>query len=153
MAITLTSTAFSEGARIPTHHAGDGDNLSPALAWSGSPDAAVSYTLIMEDPDAPSGSFIHWVLFNIPGDVCALPEGIPVRDEVPGVGRQGMNDARTNGYYGPCPPPGKPHRYIFRLSALSRMLDIPPGCSADQLRRSMLDCMLDSGALMGTYHR
>jgi Raf kinase inhibitor-like YbhB/YbcL family protein len=153
MSIALTSSAFSEGTAIPKRHAGDGENLSPNLSWP-KPDAAVkSYALIVDDPDAPAGSFIHWVLFNIPSDRNQLPEGIAVKAEIPGLGRHGVNDARTNGYYGPCPPPGKPHRYFFKIFALDRMLELPAGCTADQLQQEMQSGLLDSGTLMGTYHR
>jgi Raf kinase inhibitor-like YbhB/YbcL family protein len=153
MAITLTSSAFSEGTRIPKRHAGDGDNRSPGLSWAGAPEAAKSFALIMDDPDAPAGTFIHWVLFNVPPDSAGLPEGVPVKAEVHGIGRQGMNDARTNGYYGPCPPPGKPHRYTLKFFALDKLLDLNPGSAADQLRHAMQDCTLDTGSLTGSYHR
>jgi Raf kinase inhibitor-like YbhB/YbcL family protein len=153
MSIPLTSSAFSDGAVIPKRHAGDGENLSPDLSWPKSAMAVQSYAVIMEDPDAPSGTFIHWVLFNIPKDAVRLPEGVVVKSDVPGVGRQGINDGRTNGYYGPCPPPGKPHRYYFHIHALDRMLDLPAGCTAAQLRQAMQSHLLDKGSLMGTYHR
>jgi Raf kinase inhibitor-like YbhB/YbcL family protein len=153
MAIPLTSSSFSEGQIIPKRHAGDGGNLSPELSWPGSAMAVKSYALIMEDPDAPSGTFIHWVIFNIPPQAGRLPEGVAVKDEVPGIGRQGVNGARMNGYYGPCPPPGKPHRYFFKIFALDKILDLPAGCTADRLQGEMQSHMLDSGSLMGTYHR
>jgi Raf kinase inhibitor-like YbhB/YbcL family protein len=153
MPITLTSPSFSAGAKIPKKHAGDGDNLSPELAWSKSRMAVESYAVIMEDPDAPSGTFIHWVIFNIPAEASRLPEGVPVKAGIPGIGRQGVNDARTNGYYGPCPPPGKPHRYFFKIFALDKVLDLRSGCTASQLQFAMQSHLLDSGELMGSYHR
>jgi Raf kinase inhibitor-like YbhB/YbcL family protein len=109
--------------------------------------------VIVEDPDAPSGTFIHWVLFNIPSDQNQLPEGIAVKPDVPGIGRQSLNDAQTHGYYGPCPPPGKPHRYFFKIFAIDRILDLPGDCTAAQLQQAMQSHLLDSGSLMGTYHR
>jgi len=153
MSIRLASSAFPEGAVIPKRHAGDGKNLSPALSWQKSVMAVLSYAILMEDPDAPSGTFTHWILFNIPPQADHLPEGVPVHPDVPGIGRQGSNDTRTNGYYGPCPPPGKPHRYFFKIFALDAMLDLPSGCSAAQLRQAMQSHLLETGSLMGTYHR
>jgi Raf kinase inhibitor-like YbhB/YbcL family protein len=153
MSIPLTSPAFSEGTVIPKRHAGDGGNLSPSLSWPKSSMAVKSYAVIMEDPDAPSGTFIHWVLFNIPPGMNQLPEGVPVKPEVTGVGTQGINDARTNGYYGPCPPPGKPHRYFFKVFALDKPMDLPSGCTSAELQQAMQSHLLDSGSLMGTYHR
>ncbi len=153
MAISFSSSAFSDGAAIPRRHACNGENLSPALAWQKSVMAVKSYALIAEDPDAPSGTFVHWVLFNIPPERDQLPEAITAKPDVPGIGRQGVNDAQTHGYYGPCPPPGKPHRYYFKIYALDRMLDLPESCNATQLRQVMQSHLLDSGSLMGTYHR
>jgi Raf kinase inhibitor-like YbhB/YbcL family protein len=153
MTITLTSPSFGEGAKIPKKHAGDGDNLSPELAWTKSRMAVQSYAIIMEDPDAPSGTFIHWVLYNIPPERNGLPEGVPVKPGIPGIGRHGINDAQTTGYYGPCPPPGKPHRYFFKLFALDRVLELPSNCTAALLQLTMQTHLLDTGSLMGTYHR
>jgi Raf kinase inhibitor-like YbhB/YbcL family protein len=153
MTLSLSSPAFSEGSAIPKRHSGDGENLSPGLSWTESAADVQSYAVIVEDPDAPSGTFIHWVLFNIPPDRNDLPEGVAVKAEVPGVSRQGINDARISGYYGPCPPPGKPHRYFFILFALDRTLNLPAGCTAAALRQAMQNHVLDSGSLMGTYHR
>jgi len=153
MAIALTSSAFSEGAAIPRRHACNGENLSPALSWQKSAMAVKSYALIVEDPDAPSGTFVHWVLFNIPPDLTQLPEGVVAKPDVPGIGRQGINDTQTHGYYGPCPPPGKPHRYFFKIFAIDRILDLPGDCTALQLRQAIQSHLSDSGSLMGTYHR
>jgi Raf kinase inhibitor-like YbhB/YbcL family protein len=153
MAIALISSAFSEGTAIPSRHACNGENLSPTLSWPKSVMAVKSYALIVEDPDAPSGTFVHWILFNIPADRNQLPEGIAVKPEIPGIGRQGINDAQTHGYYGPCPPPGKPHRYFYKIFALDRILDLPADSTATQLRAAMQSHLLDSGSLMGTYHR
>jgi hypothetical protein len=153
MTITLTSPSFSEGAKIPRMHAGDGENLSPELVWTKSRMAVRSYAIIMEDPDAPSGTFIHWVLYNIPSERNGLPQGVPVKPGVPGIGRHGLNDVQTAGYYGPCPPPGKPHRYIFKIFALDRVLDLPSTCTAALLQQAMQSHLLDTGSLTGTYHR
>src|SRR5438093_9758562 len=121
MTFTLTSPSFAEGEAIPVKHTCDGENKAPALRWEGAP-AAKSFVLIVDDPDAPGGTFTHWVLFDIPGAQRELPEG-PAG--VPGVG--GANDFGKNGYGGPCPPRGAPHRYYFTLSALDvPMLNLPP---------------------------
>jgi Raf kinase inhibitor-like YbhB/YbcL family protein len=153
MAITLISSAFSEGTAIPRRHACNGDNLSPALSWKKTFMAVKSYALIVEDPDAPSGTFVHWVLFNIPPDRDHLPEGIAVAPDVAGIGRQGLNEAQTQGYYGPCPPPGRSHRYFFNIFAIDMILELPADCGAAQLRQVMQSHLLDSGTLMGTYQR
>jgi hypothetical protein len=153
LSITLTSPAFTEGSAIPKRHAGEGDNLSPALRWSGFPAATKSFVLLVEDPDAPSGTFIHWVLVNIPCEVLELTEGLPEKSALPGLGQQGKNDARQTGYFGPYPPPGKPHRYYFKIFALDRELDLPAGCTALQVQNAMRDHILDTGFLMGTYQR
>lgn len=153
MSIAITSTAFVEGAAIPKRHGGDGENLSPALAWNGFPAATKSFLLRVEDPDAPSGTFTHWILFNIPPGLTQLAEGLPASPALPGIGQQGTNDADEIGYFGPCPPPGKPHRYFFRIFALDRMLELPPACRSSQVQKAMNDHVLDSGALMGTYRR
>ena len=153
MSIPLTSPAFSEGGPIPKRHSGEGENLSPALSWSTSAPSVRSYVLFVEDPDAPSGTFIHWVLFNIPAGVRQLTEGLPEKAEIADLGKQGVNDTRETGYFGPCPPPGKPHRYYFKIFALDRMLDLPSGSSHAQVNRAMQGHILDSGSLMGTYRR
>jgi len=153
MSILLTSPSFSEGGAIPKRHSGEGDNLSPSLSWSGLPPSTKSIVLLVEDPDAPSGTFVHWILFNIPSGVNRLPEGLPETPDLPGIGRQGENDARTTGYFGPYPPPGKPHRYFFKIFVLDRMLELPAGCTSPQLQKAMRECVLDTGSLMGTYRR
>jgi Raf kinase inhibitor-like YbhB/YbcL family protein len=153
LSIPLVSPAFSEGGSIPKRHAGDGDNLSPALSWSGSPPATKSFALLVEDPDAPSGMFVHWILFNIPPGVNRLPEGMPEKPDLPGIGLHGMNDAQTTGYFGPCPPPGRPHRYFFKVFALDRMLDLSSGCKYAQIQNALANHILDTGSVMGSYRR
>src|SRR5215510_15149514 len=121
MALVLSSSAFSEGASIPEKFTCDGANVSPALTWSGAPASTQTFVLIADDPDAPAG---HWVLFNLPGKTNALPEHV-ARDETLstlGNAAQGRNDFKKIGYGGPCPPPGKPHRYFFKLYALDTSL-------------------------------
>jgi Raf kinase inhibitor-like YbhB/YbcL family protein len=153
MPISMTSPAFTEGSVIPKRNAGDGDNLSPALAWSGFPAAMKSFAILVEDPDAPGGTFTHWILFNIPPGVNRLPEGLLEKPDLPGIGRQGRNDAQKTGYLGPCPPPGKPHRYFYKIFALDTDLELSSGCTASQVQKAMRDHILDTGSLMGTYRR
>jgi Raf kinase inhibitor-like YbhB/YbcL family protein len=151
MTIRLLSNAFTEGGMIPKRNAGDGENLSPALSWSGAPIPTQSFALIVDDPDAPSGTFTHWVLFNIPAGASALPEGVQKDHSVSGIGQQGQNDFRKTGYDGPRPPAGKSHRYYFKLYSLDRILELPSGCTAAQLFRLMQGHILSTGQLLGLY--
>lgn len=153
MSIVISSPAFTEGSVIPKRNAGDGDNLSPALSWSGYPSGTKSFAILVEDPDAPAGTFTHWILFNISTGVNRLPEGLPEKPDLPGIGRHGMNDARKTGYLGPYPPPGKPHRYFYKIFAVDKELELPSDCSATQVQKAMRDHILDTGSLMGTYRR
>jgi Raf kinase inhibitor-like YbhB/YbcL family protein len=153
MAVQLTSTAFAPGQAIPARHTCDGEDLSPPLQWSGIPDRAMSLALICDDPDAPAGTWAHWVLYGLPPATTELAEGVPASDTLPGGARQGINDFRRAGYGGPCPPRGSPHRYFFRLYALEAPLDLPPRASKQDLLRAMEGHVLGQGELMGTYRR
>lgn len=156
VALSLTSPAFKDGDPIPVQFTCDGANRSPALAWSGAPDGVASYALIVEDPDAPGGTFIHWVLYDIPGSVHAIPEGMAKAPTVAALGgaRQGETGFRgTPGYGGPCPPKGAAHHYHFRLFALDRSLGIPSGASRDDIVHAMRGHELARGELVGTYTR
>jgi Raf kinase inhibitor-like YbhB/YbcL family protein len=152
-AIQLTSPAFSHGAAIPPLHTCESDDVSPALAWSGVPVERRSLALVCDDPDAPRGTWVHWVIYNLPGEVVELAQGVPPVPELPSGARQGRNDSGEIGYSGPCPPPGKPHRYYFRLYALDIMLTLPHGVTRAELERAMADHVLAQGTLMGTYQR
>ena len=123
----LTSTAFGEGKPIPARHTADDRDLSPPLKWAGVPAATKSLVLIMDDPDAPAGTWVHWVLYDLPPTVSELAEDQPKGQYIPGNARQGLNDFRRLGYGGPSPPPGKAHRYFFKLYALDTALDLKPG--------------------------
>jgi len=149
----LYSPAFAQGERIPKRHTCDGEDLSPALYWENVGEDVRSFALIMEDPDAPMGTFIHWVLYNIPAERRDLPEGVPTQVQVAQIGTQGRNDFRRIGYGGPCPPPGKPHRYRFILYGLSRSPDLPEGLDAKGLRRAMEPFILFQTTLEGLYGR
>jgi Raf kinase inhibitor-like YbhB/YbcL family protein len=150
----LTSSAFEQGAPIPYAYTCEGDDISPPLAWSGAPVGARTYALVCEDPDAPRGTYIHWVLYNISGDAVELKPGVPTLPELPSGARHGRNTAGDMSYAGPCPPPGKPHRYFFRLYALDISLNLPPGATKTELEQAMDQHILGQGTLMGTYqHR
>jgi Raf kinase inhibitor-like YbhB/YbcL family protein len=151
--IVLKSTALEQGRPIPTNYTGDGDDVSPPLTWSGVPDGTKSQALICEDPDAPRGTWTHWVLFNLPADKRELPENVPAKLTLLDGSAQGTNDFRQIGYDGPAPPPGKPHRYYFKLYALDTRLDLKPGANRQQLLAAMKGHVLGEGSLMGTYER
>lgn len=149
----LTSTAFQEGATIPSQYTGDGQDLSPPLRWTGAPGAVKSLALICDDPDAPRGTWVHWVLWNLPADQDGLTEGVPSGPTLPSGARQGKNDFGNMGYGGPAPPPGKPHRYFFKLYALDSALDLAEASTKAQLEQAMKSHILASGQLMGKYAR
>jgi len=144
---------FSDAANIPARFTCEGENISPRLEWSGVPAAAQSLALVVSDPDAPGGTFIHWVLYNLPPQTTGLPEGMPATERLSGGGSQGRNDFGRIGYGGPCPPPGKPHRYIFTLYALDLAPDLPPGLNAARLNSLMRGHILDQVSLTGLYQR
>ena len=155
MAFTLTSPAFAAGAAIPAKHTCDGPDLSPALAWGGAPPTAKTFALIVDDPDAPAGTWVHWVLFNQTATLDALPENVPRTETLPQLGGtfQGRNDFGKLGYGGPCPPPGKPHRYFFKLYALDVELPLEWGATKADVVRAMKGHIVGQADLMGTYAR
>ena len=153
MTIQLTSSAFAEGAPIPAKYTCDGQDVSPPLKWSGAPQNAASFALIADDPDAPVGTWVHWVLYNLPATVAELPEGVPTTDTLSNGARQGRNDFRRIGYGGPCPPRGSPHRYFFKIYALDAMLALKPGATKNDLLNAMPGHILAEGQLMGRYAR
>src|SRR5205814_1331323 len=155
MAFTLTSPAFAAGAAIPAKHTCDGPDLSPALTWGGAPPAAKTLALIVDDPDAPAGTWVHWVLFNLTATLDALPENVPRSETLPQLGgaAQGRNDFRKLGYGGPCPPAGKPHRYFFKLYALDAVLPLEWGATKADVVRAMKGHIVGQTELMGTYAR
>jgi Raf kinase inhibitor-like YbhB/YbcL family protein len=153
MTIELTSTAFGEGATIPKLYTGDGKDVSPPLRWAGVPAGTKTFALICDDPDAPRGTWVHWVLFNLPPEMRELSEGVPPKEELQDGSRQGTNDAKEIGYGGPAPPKGKPHRYFFKLYALDTTLELKAGATKDQLLAAMKGHILGEGQLMGQYGR
>jgi Raf kinase inhibitor-like YbhB/YbcL family protein len=153
MKLHLTSTAFADGQPIPRRHALDDQDLSPALQWSGVPPATKSLALICDDPDAPMGVWVHWVIYDLPPTTAGFSEGVPKSPELANGAKQGVNDYKRVGYGGPCPPPGKPHRYFFKLYALDMMPDLKPGLTKKDLLKAMDGHVLVEGQLMGTYQR
>ena len=153
MSLSLASAAFKHGDRIPVRHTCDAADLSPPLAWSGGPEGTKSYALIADDPDAPMGVFTHWVVVNVPPEVRDLPEGVPRGKPLTVGGVQGTNDFEAVGYGGPCPPPGKPHGYRFRLYALDTLLSLTGGASRNEVLRAIRGHVLAEAELVGTYGR
>ena len=153
MALTVLSSAFQEGSEIPARYTCEGQDVSPALTWEEPPAETQSFALIMDDPDAPGGVFTHWVLFNLPADSRGLSEAVPTQPQLPDGSLQGKNDFGRIGYGGPCPPPGRPHRYQFTLYALDQTLDLKAGASKKQVIDAMREHILAQGRLTGTYQR
>lgn len=149
----LTSDAFEDGAFIPEKFTCDGADVSPRLTLRGVPDEAGSLALVVDDPDAPAGTWVHWVLYGLAADRRELPERIPAEPEVLGGSRQGRNDFGDLGYGGPCPPPGKPHRYFFRLYALRGDPQLESGATKDELLEAIEPLVLETGQLTGRYRR
>jgi Raf kinase inhibitor-like YbhB/YbcL family protein len=149
----LSCPAFTQGSLIPKQFTCDGVNVSPALNWSGLPPGTLSLALITDDPDAPGGTFTHWVLYNISPSLTGLPEGVLKATQAPGIGTHGNNSFGRPGYGGPCPPRGAPHRYYFTLYALDLPPDLPPGLTSTRLQSAMHGHILAEGQWMGNYQR
>ncbi len=152
MEIKVTSPAFKESEFIPKKYTCDGENVSPAVEWTGVPDSAKVIALICDDPDAPRGTWVHWVVFNIPAGVNGLAENIQRTSTLPSGARQGINDSHELGYDGPCPPGGT-HRYYFKVYALDKILALESGATKAQLLKAMEGHILGEGQLMGRYKR
>ncbi len=150
---TLTSSAFETGGRIPARHTCDGEDRSPPLSWSNPPEGTDSYVLIVDDPDAPGGNFVHWILTDIPGDTSGLNEGLPKAGSILSGQLQPRNDFGNAGYDGPCPPPGAPHGYRFFLYALDGPSGITPQASKSKVVTSIEGHVLARAELSGTYGR
>jgi len=149
----LSSNAFADGQPIPAKYTCDDKNVSPPMKWTGTPPNAKSIALIADDPDAPAGTWVHWVLYNLPANLGELPEDLPKAQYIPGGGKQGLNDFKHLGYGGPCPPAGKVHRYFFKLYALDAVLELKPGVTKQNLEQAMDKHIVAEGRLMGTYKR
>jgi Raf kinase inhibitor-like YbhB/YbcL family protein len=152
MKITVTSNAFQEGGMIPKKFTCDGENISPQLAWNNIPQVTKSLAIINDDPDAPGGVWVHWVIYNIPPESKELQEHILPQKVLQNGTKQGTNDFRKIGYGGPCPPGGT-HRYFFKIFALDKMLTEEAGLTKAQLLKAMEGHILADGQLMGIYKR
>ena len=152
-ALVVESGAFRHGDNIPQRYTCDGEDVSPPLSWSEPPSGTAGLALVVDDPDAPVGTWVHWVLFNIPAEARSLEEGVPAVEVVAGVGVQGRNSWGNLGYGGPCPPAGNPHRYLFKLYALDTTLELGPGASTGDVEKAMADHILAEGQLTGQYGR
>jgi Raf kinase inhibitor-like YbhB/YbcL family protein len=153
MGLTITSSTFQDGATIPQPYTCDGQDKSPPLTWNGVPALTKSFALICDDPDAPMGTWNHWTLWNIPPDSMKLEENFPKTASHPSGIRQGLNSWPKVGYGGPCPPPGKPHRYIFQLYALDAMLDLPEKSNRSALEKALKGHILAEARLTGKFGR
>jgi Raf kinase inhibitor-like YbhB/YbcL family protein len=153
VAMSLRSPAIEAGSGIAKKYTCDGRDVSPPLRWDDTPAGTGSYALICDDPDAPMGTWVHWVIYNIPGTVSQLPEAVPAQEELKDGTLQGKNDFGRIGYGGPCPPRGKPHRYFFKLYALDAMLSLPAGATKSALLKAMEGHILAEAQFYGTYGR
>ena len=153
MSLQISSTAFSAGETIPKKFTCDGPDVSPQLKWNEPPANTQSIALIMDDPDAPAGTWVHWVLYDLPANTRELSEGVAKQEQLPSGGRQGRNDFGRIGYGGPCPPPGKPHRYFFKLYALDAKLNLKAGATKADVERAMKGHILAQGEVIGRYGR
>ena len=151
MAFHLSTTAFPDGGFIPKKFTCDGPDISPALAWVEPPARTKSFSLIVDDPDAPAGTWVHWVLYDLPGDARELGEGIAKDRQVPDGARQGRNDFGKIGYNGTCPPKGRPHRYFFKFYALDRKTNLKAGANKAELERAMNGHILAETELVGRF--
>ena len=147
---TITSDAFETGAKVPILHSCDGKDISPPLTWMGAPDGTRAFAMIMDDPDAPGGTWVHWVIYNIPAEISSLPMGVPTDGTLKNGAMQGSNSWNRTGYGGPCPPSGS-HRYYFKLYALSDYLDLGPGVSKKEMIKAMEGKVLGQTELMGKF--
>lgn len=148
--IQLSSQSFKDGAGIPSTHTCSGADVSPQLSWSALPDGTKSVALTVIDPDAPGRPFVHWLLFNMPPDPTNLGEGAP---RLPPDSLQGRNDFGSTGYRGPCPPPGSPHHYHFKVYALDGKLSLPGGATEASFEDAIQGHVLANGEIVGTFKR
>jgi len=150
--IEVRSSAFSEGDRVPKEFTCDGADRSPPIEWSGVPANAQSLAILVDDPDAPAGDWVHWLVYDLSPALTRLNAGIPEGGRLPGGGSQGRTDFGALGYGGPCPPRGT-HRYFFKVYALDAMLHLKPGATKKELLQAMQGHILTEGRLTGTYER
>ena len=151
--LKITSSAFEPNGVIPEKYSCEGEDISPPLRWSDPPPGTKGFALVSDDPDAPGGTWVHWVMYDLPADARELGEGFPKNETLPDGTKQGMTDFRRVGYGGPCPPPGSFHRYFFKLYALDTALNLPPRQTKQQLLKAMEGHILSQGELIGRYRR
>jgi len=149
----IRAEAFNPGTDIPRKFSCQGSDSSPALVWTDPPAGTQSLVLIVDDPDAPAGTWVHWVLYDLPPSTRRLSEALAPTPEVIGGGRQGVNDFGKTGYGGPCPPPGKPHRYFFKLYALDTRLNLKAGGTKPDVERAMKGHVLAKAEVIGRYRQ
>ena len=153
ISLQISSTAFSPGETIPKKFTCDGPDVSPQLKWNDPPANTQSIALIMDDPDAPGGTWVHWALYDLAANTRELPEGVAKQEQLSSGARQGRNDFGKIGYGGPCPPPGKPHRYFFKLYPLDAKLGLKAGATKADVERAMKGHILAQAELIGKYGR
>lgn len=153
MSLAISSPSFSNGGDIAKKFTCDGVDVSPQLSWTDPPFGAKYFALLVDDPDAPVGNWNHWTLWNLPSNVRGLPEGVSKDAQLPDGVQQGLNDFRKTGYNGPCPPPGKPHRYYFKLLALDSKLELKAGAGKRELEAAIKGHVLEQSEWMGRYKR
>jgi len=153
MSFSITTNAFKPAGSIPRAFTADGKDASPALSWENPPAGTQVFALICDDPDAPVGTWVHWVIWNVPASAKGLPEGVQTVKTLADGSAQGKNDFGRIGYGGPSPPPGKPHRYFFRLYALKEKLSLAAGATRRELERAMQGRILGTAEVFGTYGR
>ena len=151
--IELKTTSFTPGGFIPKRFTCEAADVSPALGWTDPPPGTQSFAIIEDDPDAPSGTFVHWLVYDLPASYRRLPEALSGNEQMAGGGRQGTNDFSRTGYSGPCPPPGRPHRYFIRLYALDSRLGLRPAATRKELESAMQGHILAQAELMGRFQR
>ncbi|MFP4498570.1 MAG: YbhB/YbcL family Raf kinase inhibitor-like protein [Vulcanimicrobiota bacterium] len=151
--LSLSSPSFDEGDKIPRRFTGDGENVSPPLEWENIPEDTESLVLICDDPDAPGGRWVHWVLYNIPPARTHIEENIPLKDQLSDGSMHAKNSWERTNYIGPSPPPGPEHRYFFKLFALDKTIQLSPGASVKEIESEMADHILGKAELMVVYGR
>lgn len=151
--LIVLSSAFASGTYIPDDFTCAGVDRSPPLRWEQAPAGTRSFVVICDDPDAPKGTWVHWILFNIPAEMNILQGNLPRDGRLPGGMIQGKNDFGKIGYNGPCPPKGKAHRYYFKVYALDTMLDLPPGATKAEVEKATKGHILARGFTMGLFRQ
>jgi Raf kinase inhibitor-like YbhB/YbcL family protein len=151
--LELKSSAFQSGGDIPRKHTCDANDVSPQLSWDKAPAGTKAFALIADDPDAPGGTWVHWGIYDLPADIKELAEGVPTTEALTNGAKQGTNDFRKIGYGGPCPPPGLPHRYFFKLYALDAPTGLKPRASKQQLLKAIENHVLGETEIIGRYKR